>query len=125
MNRLCLIFFILILSSCAFSPKAKEAESNVNARSLHSKKSYKKTNIKNVIAKHKGFMNCKNKYPSSKGLLSLNWEIKKDGSVGKVTVLRSLGSELDQCMIKEIKSLSFPKPPKNTTAKISYPFLFK
>lgn len=64
--------------------------------------------------------------PDLYGKLVLEWDIEEKGKVGRAVVKsNSLGDdEVAQCILNRIRSLRFPDPPADTTARVSYPFVF-
>ena len=64
--------------------------------------------------------------PDLYGKIVLGWHIEEKGRVTKTwTVSNSLGSdEVAQCILGRLKTWTFPEPPGDQVASVTYPFVF-
>lgn len=64
--------------------------------------------------------------PDLYGKVVLGWHIEEKGRVTKTWVVsNSLGSdEVAQCILSRLKTWTFPEPPGDQVAQVSYPFVF-
>jgi hypothetical protein len=67
-----------------------------------------------------------NRHPDLMGKIVLTWEIGEQGRViSASTKSNELGNkDVADCITEKLKTWRFPEPPANTTAEVSYPFLF-
>jgi hypothetical protein len=66
------------------------------------------------------------RHPDLYGKLVLEWDIEERGRVGHTGVKsNTLGDAgVATCILQRIKSLKFPEPPPDTTARVVFPFVF-
>ena len=61
------------------------------------------------------------------GKIVLKWEIVDNGVAKNVRVASSTlnNQAIEKCIAERLATIVFPDPPKDTTAEVSYPFVFK
>lgn len=98
----------------------------------NSKNRVEKDDIKIVIRNNKKLIRaCYEKAlindPNLKGKIVARWTIDAEGSVIEANIQSSTikNEDLSQCLLNEIKSWKFPKPPIGSEAEVVFPFIFK
>lgn len=63
------------------------------------------------------------KQPTASGKVTVRFTIEPDGHVGRAMAVHASGiAELDQCIVREMQSLRFPRA--GTSTVVNYPFVF-
>lgn len=66
--------------------------------------------------------------PNSSGKIIVEFVIGSTGRIQESKIIESdfVGSDsMNKCVLKCLQNIEFPKPDKNITARVTYPFVFK
>lgn len=122
--RLFLVLVFLLASACAAPLKEEHETAPAVAPGLP------RETISQTVRQHLPDLNsCYTKALESKpgisGKLVLQWQIRDQGKVANVRVVKGLFEPLDDCVATKVENWTFPPaPPGSAHTRVVYPFTF-